>query len=44
MAWKLFGPKGDPSRQKEQHDKPETRAQKESQEVELKGREWDLAI
>lgn len=44
MAWELFGLKGDLSRQQEQRDKPEMRAQKESQEVELKGRERDLAI
>lgn len=44
MAWELFGLKGDPSRQKKQRDKPEMRAQKESQEVELKDRERDLAI
>ena len=31
-------------RKKEQRDKPEMRAQKESQEVELKDRERDLAI
>ena len=35
---------GLPSRQKEQRDKPEMRVQKESPEVELKGRERDLAI
>ena len=35
---------GLPSRQKEQRDKPEMRAQKESPEVEFKGRERDLAI